>query len=472
VVVGEVATATDVVVVGGGPGGYTAALRLARAGRSVVLVERDRLGGVCLNTGCIPSKALLHAAAIADRARQGGPWGVDATVAVDLARTRAALDGVVGRLTGGIGTLLADAGVRVVHGSARLSTAHRIAVDTGDGVEHLETDHVIIATGSRPVALDAVPFDGARVVDAAGLLTRDRLPASLAVVGGGYIGVELGTAYAQLGVPVTIVEQTDRLLPGTAPWLVAPVARRLAARGVTVHTEATVEGLDDEHLVVSAAGSVHRVSADLVLVAAGRRPNTDGLGLDRVRVVPGADGRLAVDAARRTTAPHVLAIGDVTPGPALAHKATAEAEVAARTVLGQRAAFDPRCTPAVVFSDPEIASVGWTLDEARVAGAGARAFRFPLRASGRALTAGDVDGAVELVADADGTVLGGHAVGPGVSELAGELALAVEFAASAEDVALTIHPHPTISEAIVEAAHGLLGHPLHVTRPDPPRPGR
>ena len=433
-VVGEVGSSADVVVVGGGPGGYTAALRAAALGASVALVERRGApGGVCLHEGCIPSKALLHVAHVVALPEAAAGWGVDMKASVDLRRTRRWITGVVERLAGGVSRQLGAAGVRILTGTARFSAARRVAVTDGAHTEHVEFTEAIVATGSRPLELPDLPFDGRRVLDSTAALALDVVPPRLAVVGGGYVGVELASAYGRLGSAVTLIEALPRLLPGMAEALGRALHRRLEADGVAV-----VTGASADHPAVAAA--------DAVIVAVGRRPNTDGIGLEAVHITPDATGHLAVDASRRAGR-HVLAVGDVTGGIALAHKAMAEAEVAARTACGQRAVYDPACVPAVVYTDPEIVSVGATEGQRR---------RVPLSSSGRALATGGGDGFVEVVADPQtGVVIGVHMVGAGVSELAGEAALAVEMGATAEDLALTVHPHPTLSEVISEAARQL-----------------
>ncbi len=466
-VVGEVATGTDVLVIGGGPGGYAAALRAAARGKSVTLVERDRLGGVCLNTGCIPSKALIHAADLAASPAEAARFGVDLTATVDMARVQAWMGDVVRRLTGGVEQLLRAADVTVVDGTARFASPRRVAVWKGDAgargvpesdARFFEFGAVIVATGSRPVSLAGLPFDGRRVLDSTGALALDHVPARLAVVGGGYIGVELGTAFAKLGADVTIVELTDGLLPGLPRHLVRVVERALRSRGVQLQLESKALGLDGDDLVVEGPSGEARVPADTVIVATGRRPNTDGLGLEAAGVALDGSGLVTVDPSR-LAAKNLYAIGDITAGPALAHKATAEADVAATAATGGRAAFDPATVPMVVYSDPELATVGATAEQARAAGAHAVAFSFPLAASGRALTLGRPEGHVEVVADrGDGTVLGVHLVGWGVSELAAGAALAVEMGATVEDLALTIAPHPTLAEALAEAATGAARH--------------
>jgi len=460
VVVGEVAESTDLLVIGGGPGGYAAALHAARHGTEVTLIEREALGGVCLNVGCIPSKSLIHAAALVSSSGSTDT-GVELSATWSWDRIRAGIDDVVDGLTTGVAGLLAAAGVTVVDGTARFSRPNRVAVVAGDDVKHLEFRRCILATGSRAIHLPTIPQDDPRVVDSTGALGLKELPGSLVVIGGGYIGVELGTAYAKLGCNVTILELADRLLPEVEKRASQLVSRRLKALGATVITGSAATDLDDAGVVVDGHGAI---PADVVVVAVGRRPNTDDLGLD-VAGVALDDGGLVVVGPDRLATPSIAAIGDITPGPALAHKATAEAEVAVAALHGDtHAAFDPAAIPGVIFSDPEIAQVGLTPSRAAASGLEVQSFRFPFTAGSRSKTIGATDGFVELVADTGGTVVGGVLAGHGVSELVGEIALAIELAATVEDVAATIRPHPTFSEAITEAALGLDGRPLHVRR--------
>jgi dihydrolipoamide dehydrogenase len=464
VVVGEIPELTEVLVVGGGPGGNAAALRAAQLGKQVTLVERDAIGGTCLNVGCIPSKALIQVAEAAHLGHRTAGWGVELRATVDWPAVQAHLRSTVQGLTDGVRQLLRAAGVTVVSGTANLVAPDRVAVVEAAAMHHYTFEHVILATGSRPVDLADLPIDHQRVLDATDALFLEQLPASMAIVGGGYIGVELGTAFAKLGVAVTIVELTGGLLPGIDERLGRVVARRLRELGVDVRTGSRAAGLDERGLLVASDGEGPSiVAAERIVVAVGRRPNVEGLGLEHLPDLrpSGPGGLLGVGPDRRL-AGRVLAIGDLTPGPALAHKATAEAEVAAHTVAGKAAAFDPAAIPAVVFSDPEVATVGLTTAGAKAQGIDARAFRFPLGASAKARILGDAAGHVEVVADAEGTVIGVHMVGPHVSELAGEAALAIEMAATLEDLTAVIHPHPTMSEAVLEAALGAAGRPLHV----------
>ncbi len=449
-VVGEVANHTEVLVIGGGPGGYTAALRAAEAGKSVVLVEAKAMGGTCLNVGCIPSKALIEVANVAALSERTADWGVRVHTEVDMAMVGRHLGSVVSSLTDGLVGSIGRAGVEVIDGTARFSRPDRVAVERGDQVEHWVFDHCIVATGSRPIQLANLPVDGDRVLDSTGALALTELPATLAVVGGGYIGVELGTAFAKLGCSVTIVELAPRILPSMGRHLGRSVERRLPELGIDLRLATAARGVTAAGLLVEPpdvpAGSVEEILAEKIIVAVGRRPNSDTCGLEQIGVTVDERGFVVVDPARRAT-PTIFAIGDLTAGPALAHKATAEAEVAVEALLGEPVTFDPAAIPAVVFSDPEVVSVGEQPDTV-----GTTTKRVPLRANARAQTMDDTAGLAQLVVAESGIIVGVHLEGPHVSELAGEAALAIEMAATVEDLALTIHPHPTLSEILPDAA--------------------
>jgi dihydrolipoamide dehydrogenase len=438
-VVGELAEPADLVVVGGGPGGYTAALLAAEAGREVILVERGgppALGGACLHVGCIPSKALIELATALDRARGlAGAGLVLGGAHADLVRFQAFKRQTTERLAGDIARRLDRAGVEVVHGEARFSRADRIAVHTPeDRVRYLEFTHAVLATGSRPAELPGLPFDGERILSSTDALALEHVPDELTVVGAGYIGVELGTAFAKLGSRVTIVEAEDRILPHLDQSLTRPVAKRLEALGVEVRTGSTAEDPDG-----------------LVLVATGRMPNTDGLGLDRAGAGQEA-GLVKVGPDRRAT-DTIAAIGDIVVGPALAHRATAEAAIAVEALCGGAPDLEPLLVPAVVFSDPEVATVGLTEAEGRAAGLDVRAGNVPLAASGRAATMNEREGMTRVVVDRGrDRIVGVHVVGPHASELIGEGTLAIEMIAAPADLAGAIHPHPTLSELLVEGA--------------------
>ena len=462
-VVGEVPEAADLVIAGAGPGGYAAALHAARRGRQVMLVDRagrEGVGGVCLREGCIPSKALIETAELFASAASGAERGVVvSSPRVDLAAFQTFKEGIVDRLTGGVRGLLDAGKVEVMAGEVSL-VDESIAVITqpGDRVRFVAFRDLIVATGSSPVALPELPFDGERVLDSSAVLDLRTLPATICIVGAGYIGVEIGIALAKLGAGVTVVEAAERVLPELPAHLAAPVERRMKALGIAVFVNTRPCAFHGGRLDLDGAKAPRRIDAELAMVAVGRRPAIETLNLASIGIEAGPDGRFAVGPDRRLR-PHIAAIGDLTPGPALAHKASAEAVVAVDALCGDAVAFDPAAIPVVVFSDPEIASLG------PCAGPGLESSRFPVVASGRAATLGEDLGFVEVVSDAeDGTVLGVHIVAPHASELIAEGMLAVEMGATLEDLALTIHPHPTLSEMVGEAAGLGVGRPLHVRR--------
>ncbi|MDR5651487.1 dihydrolipoyl dehydrogenase [Ruixingdingia sedimenti] len=453
-------------VIGAGPGGYVCAIRAGRLGVDTVVVDPAPPGGTCLNVGCIPSKALIQAAdefhRIAGLAAAPA-MGVSAGgAAIDLAATVAWKDAIVARLTGGVAGLLRRAGVRLVAGEAVLRDGKTAVVTTPEGPVMIRAEVLVIATGSEPVALPSLPFGG-RVISSSDALALTDLPESLAVVGGGYIGLELGTAFAKLGARVTVIEAAPRILPQYDAELTRPVMQRLEALGVRVLTGARAGGMSaDGALRVALADGAEDILADRVLVTVGRRPRTAEAGIRELRL--DMDGPfIRVDDRCRTSMRGVLAIGDVTGEPMLAHRAMAQGEMVAELVAGHRRTWDRRAIPAVCFTDPEIVSVGLGPDEARLAGHEVTVGMFPFSANGRAMTALREDGFVRVTARAEtGEVLGIHAVGAGVSELAAGFALAVEMAARIEDIAGTIHAHPTRGEALHEAALRALGQPLHI----------
>jgi len=455
-VVGNVPEAADLVVAGAGPGGYEAALLAAAAGRKVTLVDplgEAGIGGVCLDVGCIPSKMLIEAADLHHRARTGERFGLSASglAPFSLARFQTWRQETVTGLRAGVVSRLRSAGVEICPGTVTLTEPRVVVIDApGDRARFLQFNSLVLATGSRPTPLPGLAFDGERVLDSTGVLALTELPASLAVVGGGYIGLELGIAFAKLGSAVTLIEAEDRLLPNMDPGLARPVGQRLRELGVDTLTGSPVEGLGEHGLRVGGEAT-REIDAEKILVAIGRTPNTDRLGLEVVS--PALDhGLLRVGPDRRISE-RIAALGDITPGPALAHKASAEAAVAVEALGGGRAAFEPAAIPAIVFSDPEIACAGLGLEEARAAGIPARAARVPLAASGRAATLGQRHGFTQVVyAEHGGDVLGVQIASPHASELVAEVVLAIEMGARVEDLALTIHPHPTFSEQLMAAA--------------------
>ncbi|MBV5280310.1 MAG: NAD(P)/FAD-dependent oxidoreductase, partial [Actinobacteria bacterium] len=370
---------------------------------------------------------------------------------------------VVTGLNGGVRQLLKTAGVEVRQGFFRFTRKDQGVLEFGEAPPtHIQFNNAIIATGSRPTMIAELPHDGIRILDSSDVLSLDVLPKTIAIVGAGYIGVELGTALAQLGSTVFMIEAGERILPALPATLVAPVVRRLAEIGVEVRTKTTVVSDDGKALTVITEGATSQIAVDYVVVAIGRTPNTDDLGLEVIGVKPNARGILEVGADLLVT-PKIAAIGDITPGPALAHKASAEAHVAAEVLSGHAARFDPTAIPAVIFSDPEIAMTGLTLEEASAAGYSAQVAMFPMAASGRAFTLGDKAGFAQLVHTTAGVVLGAQIVGPRASEYIAEVTLAIEMGASLQDLADTIHPHPSMSETLPEAARVGLGFPIHVS---------
>lgn len=461
----------DVVVLGAGPGGYAAAFRAADLGRDVTLVDPEPdPGGVCLFRGCIPSKALLHQAAMLEETRDAEARGiVFAPPTIDLDRLRAWKNGVVATLTGGLGQLARSRGVHRLRGRGAFLERDLLEV-SGEDTDRLQLRfrHCIIATGSRPAAVPGLDTESPRVMNSTEALDLPDVPARLLVVGGGYIGLELATVYAALGSAVTIVEMTDGLLPGVDRDLVRVVARRLERRveAVLLGTRVArlVAGPDACQVWLEGAVSGER-SFDRVLVAVGRRPNSSGLGLKNTAVVVDDEGFIVVDAQRRTAEPAIYAIGDVAGGPMLAHKATHEGLVAAEAITGRSVTFEPAAIPAVVYTDPEVAWCGLTESEASARGQPVEVGRFPWAASGRALTLGRSDGLTKLLIDPDThRILGGGIVGHGAGDLIAEVVHAIEMGAVAEDLALTIHPHPTLSETVMEAAEAALGRSVHVHR--------
>jgi dihydrolipoamide dehydrogenase len=466
--------ATDLVVIGAGPGGYTAAFHAADLGLDVTLIDPEPdPGGVCLYRGCIPSKALLHVANLVEESRRAAEWGVVFEAPrIDLDRLRSWKQQVVEKLTGGLGLLTRKRGIDYVRGRARFASARELEIETVDGDRRgLRFANAIIATGSKPAGLPGLDTGSERVLDSTSALALDDVPPRMLVVGGGYIGLEIGSVYAALGSRVTVVEMTAGLLPGVDPDLVRPLARKLGREFEAVLLSSRVSSAQASAKTVEvsfegeAAGrSTERF--DSVLVAVGRRPVTQGLALDQTRVETDASGFVRVDEQRRTAEDSIFAIGDVAGEPMLAHKAAHEGRVAVEAVAGRKVAFEPAAIPAVVFTDPEVAWCGLTESDAAQAGRSVAVSRFPWTASGRALTLGGRDGVTKLVIDPETErVLGVGITGPGAGELIAEGVLAVEMAALATDLELSIHPHPTLSETIMEAAGAFHGRSPHLYRP-------
>jgi dihydrolipoamide dehydrogenase len=467
---------TQLVVIGAGPGGYAAAFYAADRGMQVSLVDPSpNPGGVCLYRGCIPSKALLHVAEIINEAKHAEAWGVTfAAPRVEVDKVRAFKDKVVNQLTGGVGQLAKSRKVNYIQGTASFKDARSLEIAKVDGTTTtLAFEHAVIATGSTPATVPGVSIDDPRVMDSTGALDLPDIPKSLLVVGGGYIGLELGSVYAALGSKVTVVEMTDGLLPGADRDLVNVLAKRINAvcEAVLLNTKVASVKPAKDGVTVTFEGQLPEGMAkertfDRVLVSVGRRPNAKIPGLDRTRVKVNQRGFIETNAARATAEPSIYAIGDVVGDPMLAHKASHEARVAIESILGERVAFEPEAIPAVVFTDPEVAWCGLTENDAAKQNREVVVTRFPWGASGRAITLDRTDGMTKLVIDPRSErVLGVGIVGPGAGELIAEAVLAVEMGATAADVRLSIHAHPTLSETLMEAAEVFFGESTHVYKP-------
>ena len=465
---------TSLVVLGGGPAGYAAAFTAADLGLQVTLVDLDtNPGGTCLYRGCIPSKALLHVARVIHEAEEAAAFGLTfAKPKIDIDKVREATQGVVAKMTGGLGQLCKARKVTYLQGRGTFTDSHRIDVELADGGSTtLEFENIIVATGSRPATLPHLALDSDRMMDSTAALELESVPKTLLVIGGGYIGLELTTVYAALGSKVTVVDIAPSLLAGADADLVKPLAQRMEEICEAIHLGTNIDKVEKAKggIKVSftfADGKTKSQTFEKVLMSVGRKPNSGGIGLENTKVVVNQQGFVEVDEQMRTAESHIFAIGDLVGQPMLAHKGNAEGRVAAEVVAGKKSAFDVRCIPAVVFTDPEVAWVGITETEAKAQGLDVTVGKFPWAASGRATTVGRNDGLTKLICDAKtDQVLGMGLVGAGAGELIAEGALAIEMGANATDLALTIHPHPTLSETIMESGELVHGSSTHVYRP-------
>ncbi|WP_379823357.1 dihydrolipoyl dehydrogenase [Lacticaseibacillus paracasei] len=466
-VVGDFAIDLDTVVIGSGPGGYVAAIRAAEMGQKVTVIESTFIGGVCLNVGCIPSKALINAGHRYQDALEASTFGINAKGAdLDFTKTQEwKQNKVVHTLTSGVSMLFKKHKIDTIMGTAFLKDDHSLRVMQKDSAQTYTFKNLIIATGSRPIEIKGFKF-GKRILDSTGGLNLPEVPKEFVVIGGGYIGSELASAYANLGAHVTILEGTSSILPNFEKDMVQLVLNSFKKRGVTVITNAMAKEAEDTgkgvKVTYTADGKEQTIAADYVMVTVGRRPNTDDLGLDIVGVETTDRGLIKVDAQGRTNKPNIYAIGDIVLGAALAHKASYEGKVAAEAISGKASAVDYKAMPAVCFTDPELATTGMTVAEAKDKGIKAKASKFPFAANGRALSLAQTEGFVRLVTNENGTVIGGQVAGAGASDLISELTVAVEGGLNVEDLALTIHPHPTLSEVIMDDAEVALGLPINI----------
>jgi dihydrolipoamide dehydrogenase len=463
-----------IAIVGGGPGGYAAAFLAADLGMTVTLIDPElNPGGVCLYRGCIPSKALLHVAKLLEESHQARNWGIDfAAPKIDLALLRGWKDSVVKKLTGGLGVLSKQRKVKYVQGRAAFENSATLRVTKSDGSEEaLSFDRIVIATGSRPAIVPTLKFDTPRMMDSTSALDLEDIPGKLLVVGGGYIGLELGSVYAALGTRVTVVEMLPGLLPGADRDLVLPLHKRLEKMFDEILLNTTVASVKDESSGICATFEGPDVKErekvfDRVLVSVGRKPNSEIPGLEKTSVKLGARGFIQVNKQLQTDDPSIYAIGDVVGEPMLAHKASHEGRVAVEAIAGHKVAFEPNAIPAVVFTDPEIAWAGLTETQAQKENREVKVAKFPWAASGRAVTLDRPEGMTKLLIDPHSErVLGVGIVGAGAGEMIAEGVLAIEMAALASDVALTIHPHPTLSETVMESAEVFFGTSTHIYRP-------
>ena len=461
---------TDIAIIGSGPGGYVAAIRLGQLGKKVILIERERIGGVCLNIGCIPSKALISAGKLVKDVRNAGKMGISADVSVDINKLQEWKQSVVNRLTNGVAQLCKSYKVEVIHGTARFLTSTELEVTNQQGNTRINANNVIIATGTSPIELPNARFDGKRIISSTEALTLTEIPSRMMIIGGGVIGLEIGMAYANLfGTELTIIELTEQLLPGTDPELVEVVSRQLGKLGAKIYLKSRFKSASVnisnkvKAVFQTEDGSEHEEEVEFVLVGVGRKPNTMNIGIEKVGIELTEKGFIRTDKQMRTNVPNIFAIGDVSGGPLLAHKASKEGIVAAEAISGLNSRADFQAMPNAIFTDPEIATVGLSPDQAKVRGIEFDAGKFPFVANARALASSESEGFVKIIANKETkAVLGVEIVGAESSNLISEASLAIEMGATLEDIGLTVHPHPTLPEALMEAAENALGKAIHI----------
>lgn len=462
----------DVCVIGAGPGGYVAAIRSAQLGLKTAIVEREKLGGVCLNVGCIPSKAMISAAHFLHRMQHDAEvmgFEIKGDVKLDAKKLQSWKQSVCDKMSGGVQQLLKGNSVEILSGEATFVDAKTLQIKSKDKTDKISAKNYIIATGSRPIEIPGFPFDEKDIMSSTGALALDALPKSIAVIGGGYIGLEIGSYMKKLGVDVHVFEANDGLLKGVAdPEVVQVVARKLKKDGVNVYLKSMAQGFTKKgkqfDLKVKTDGKEQTFTVDKILVTVGRKPNSDQMNLKGIGLQIDEKGFVKVNAQRKTNLPNIYAIGDIACQPMLAHKASYEGVMVAEIISGKNRAYDAKTVPAVIFTSPEIASAGWTEEECKAHGyTQLKIGKFPFGANGRAVSLMETEGFVKMIADAKTDVLlGVHIVGPEASNLISEAVLAIEMGARLQDVALSIHPHPTLGETMMEAAEATLGHAIHI----------
>jgi dihydrolipoamide dehydrogenase len=460
----------DVVVIGAGPGGYVAAIRSAQLGKKTAIIEREFLGGVCLNVGCIPSKAMISATHFLHKAQHdAATMGIQIKdISVDMKKLVGWKQSVSDKMSSGVSQLLKGNQVTIFNGEAEFKNAKEISVKSKTGTEVITAKNFIIATGSRPIEIPGFKFDEKEILSSTGALALSEIPKSLAVIGGGYIGLEIAGYMSKLGTQVTVIEATGSVLNGVVDAECAQVvSRKLTKQGVKILTQVKAKGQKKSgkefEITIENNGKEETLKAEKILITVGRKPNSDQTNFKAAGLQIDEKGFIKVDAQRRTSVPHIFAIGDIAGQPMLAHKASHEGVLVAEVIAGQNRVYDAKTVPAVVFTDPEIAAVGMMEAEAKAKGYETIVGKFPFGANGKAVSLLETDGFVKIIADAKThIVLGVHIVGPEASNLISEAALAVEMGARVEDIALTIHPHPTLGETMMEAAEATLGHAIHI----------
>jgi len=464
-------TQTDVVVIGAGPAGYVCAIRLAQLGKTVTVIDKDNVGGVCLNRGCIPSKALIYAGTLFEKIGHSAEIGIEVKDAkINLEKMITWKDGVVKKLTDGVQSLLKANGCALLNGDAKFLSSTQIEVTSKTDKTIVQFKNAVIATGSRPANIPGFEVDHDKILDSTSALDQKKPPKSLLCIGGGYIGLELGTFYAKIGTKVTVVEAAPSLLSIVDPDLTKVVEKGLKKRNVAIYTNTKCKSLkktkEDVDVTFEENGKTRTETFEKILVTIGRVPNSENLGLDKAGVKLDSKGFILVNEKRATNISHIFAIGDIAGQPLLAHKGSKEGIVAAEAICGQKTIYDVKAMPAVIFTDPEVATVGLTEKEAKDKGFAPQVGVFPFAANGRALSVNETDGLVKIIGDQKtGRLLGVHIVGAEASNLISEAALAIEMGAHVEDLALTVHPHPTLPETIMEAAEATLGHAIHIFQP-------
>jgi len=459
----------DLAVIGAGPGGYVAAIRAAKLKKKVVLIEKENnLGGICLNYGCIPSKAMIYASDFLNRIKNAKNMGVSAEkITMDFSKMQQWKDGIITNLNNGIETLCKGNKIEIVKGTASFESSESLKIISEDNISYIDFEKAIIATGSIPIELPAIKFDRDRIVSSTEILYLKEIPGNLIVIGGGYIGIELGTVYAKLGSKVSVIEMEDQLLPGFDKSVVNVVHKRLEKLGVNIHLNSKAERFDNGRIFINSKGSGEiSLEADKVLVAIGRAPNTANLGLENTEAKLDKNGFIKVNENLMTDDQNIYAIGDVSIGPMLAHKASYQGKFVAEIIAGHKERYEDSVVPSVIFTDPEIAIVGLSEEEAKNNSIKTKIGKFPFSISSRAMTKSETEGFVKIIAnEEDDMIIGAEIVGADASDLISEVSLAIKMKAKLEDLALTIHPHPTLSESLMEAAEATMGKAIHILNP-------